>query len=211
MSEVPIKPFYIIGVCGGSCSGKTTLANFINSSFDEVTTIKQDWYYKGGNSETNFDHPDSIDFEFMIEQINDLLNGKEIMAPIYDFSTHSRKKHEITVIKPSKILVIEGILIFHHTKLNELFNLKIYVDAGLDTRFYRRLERDLFERGRTREEVINSWKKFVKPCHINYVEPSGETAHIRINNDGDKLFDNPSDIVQIKMIQVFIEYKLKHH
>jgi uridine kinase len=200
---------YIIGICGGSCSGKTTLANFINSTFEEANVIRQDWYYKGGNSETNFDHPNSIDFDLMIQQLHELLSGNEIEAPIYDFTTHSRKKSEFYLIKPSKILVIEGILIFHHEKLRDIFNLRIYVDAGLDTRFYRRLERDLLERGRIREEVVKAWKKNVKPCHLEYVEPSKRTAHIRINNDGDKLFDNPSDIVQIDIIQVYVREKLK--
>ena len=201
------KPF-VIGVCGGSCGGKTTYCDIIKKQFnDNVTVIKQDWYYKGGDASTNFDHPDSLEFSYMIKQLKQLINGEEIDAPLYDFSTHSRKK-ETTRIKPTKVIVIDGILIFNIKELLELFDLKLYIEADLDVRYRRRKDRDIKERGRDEKEVNTRWDRDVKSCHMEFVEPSKRYANIIINNSKHKSFEQPTQIVQIDMILTYIKEKI---
>lgn len=205
---------FIIGISGGSCSGKTALCKILNSRFKErITFIKQDWYYKGGNFNTNFDSPNSIDFDLMISQVKELLDGKEIQTPIYDFATHSRLK-KTNIVKPNKIIVIEGILIFYENRLRDLFNLRIYVDADMDTRYIRRLNRDVKERKRSDKEVRERWLRDVKPSHKKYIDPTKSHSHIIINNekntDLSKALKNPDQLVQIELISTFIKHKIRN-
>lgn len=204
-----MKPF-LLGVSGGSCSGKTTLCNILHSQFSKyITVIKQDWYYKGGDENTNFDAPKSIDFDYMKKQLLDLIKGKDIEAPIYDFATHSRLKKTRTV-KSNIIIVIEGILIFYEKNLCNLFDLRIFVDADMDTRFMRRLNRDVEERGRSKDEVKMRWLRDVKPSHQKYIYPTRHYSQIRINNDREDAFHKSNQSTQIEIISVYINHKINN-
>jgi uridine kinase len=173
----------IIGVAGGSGSGKTTFAEELSNRLNSNTQthsqiIKQDNYYHdqsdkfdhdGGN--VNFDHPESIDFNFMVRQLSDLKKNIEINIPIYDFATHSRKKDTIPS-KPTKIILIDGILLYTCKPLNSILDYKLFVDCPEEIRYSRRLKRDISERGRTEEGVKAQFHTQVKPMHDLYVEPS---------------------------------------
>lgn len=191
----PVKTPYIIGVYGGSGSGKTfvcqvicgTIKQMFTSGCQDVVIMSQDSYYNGGNADTNYDIPSAIDFELFIKHVKQLLNGKSIECPIYDFVTHSRKKETIT-IHPAKIIIIEGILICTQEELRNLFNMKIFVDATESTQVFRRLERDVKERGRTIEEVHKRYKRDVAPSYKQYVLPSAQFTDMTINNNDDELY-----------------------
>lgn len=185
-----IKTPYVIGIAGGSGSGKTYIANLIentikqtfpNSKCKDSVIISQDSYYKGGDINTNYDIPESIDFDLLINHINDLSNGLEIECPIYDFTTHSRS-NRTRKIKPTKIIIIEGILIFVNEKLRDLMNIKVFIDASGPTQVFRRLDRDMNERGRSLEEVKFRYINHVEPSYRNYIIPSSRNADITINN-----------------------------
>nr|QBK88859.1 MAG: phosphoribulokinase / uridine kinase family protein [Mimivirus LCMiAC01] len=196
---------FIIGVCGGSCGGKTTICDIIKAKLgDNVAIIKQDSYYKGGGPSTNFDHPDAIEFSFMIDQLKKLSSGTPIKEPIYDFETHSRKK-ETQYIKPAKIIIVDGILIFSKQELLDLFDLRLYVDADMDTRYRRRLNRGIKEWHRNIDEIDMRWDRDVKPCHLKYVEPSKCHAHIIINNDKTNSLKQRTQMIQIEIIETYIE------
>lgn len=181
---------YIIGVCGASCSGKTTICQkmiqkikqIIGDYQDSVTLISQDSYYFGGDSETNYDIPESIDFELMTSHIKRLKEGHEIDCPIYDFNTHSRKT-DTKKIKPSKIIIIEGILIFSVEKLRELCHLKVFISAYPELRYSRRIKRDIEERCRTPEEVNERYFRDVLPASRHYVDPTIEFSDIALMNN----------------------------
>lgn len=179
---------YIIGVCGASCSGKTTICseicNKIQSSMNHngVVILSQDSYYHGGNSETNYDIPDAIDFKLMIQHLKLLIEKKSIECPIYDFSTFSRKNKTKTII-PADIIIIEGILIFYHEELRNLCNLKVFVSAYPELRYARRLKRDTEERGQTIEEVDHRYFKDVLPASRHYVDPTIEFSDIALMNN----------------------------
>ena len=184
---------FIIGVAGGTGSGKTTFCNQLSSSFssDDVAYIKQDNYYhdlthlsKEERAKQNFDHPGSIDSELLIRHIKDLVSGKTVETPVYDFCTHNRTK-ETMLVESHKIIILDGILIFHYKELRELFNLKIYIDVPADIRLLRRLERDIKERGRTLESVLKQYKETVHPMHNIYVEPTKEIADIIVSGAKD--------------------------
>ncbi len=171
---------FILGVAGGSGSGKTYFAQALQSELgkDFCEIISQDNFYfdqsknfdfDGGS--VNFDHPDSIEFSLLTSQISELKQGREIQIPIYDFCTHSRKQ-ETCLIKPKPLVIIDGILIFHPPKLRQIFDDTIFFDTPEDLRFQRRLERDVKERGREPEGVRNQFFKQVKPMHDQFVEPS---------------------------------------
>ena len=178
---------YIIGVCGASCSGKTrTVNSIVNSLKEKTVVISQDSYYFTGNENTNCDIPESIDFKLLISHIKDLLNGKCIDSPIYDFSTHSRLKETKKII-PTKIIILEGILIFTQKDLLDLINLKVFISAYSELAFSRRLKRDVEERGRTIEEITKRYFKDVLPSTKQYVEPSENFSDIVLkNNTNDK-------------------------
>ncbi len=179
---------YIIGIAGGSGSGKSTFAENIRAKFgDKVTLLKCDNYYMPHDdismeerSFLNYDAPEAIDFDLLIEHLEMLSRGEEVVGPIYDFSIHTRSK-ETEVIKPTPIIILDGILIFANPKLRELFNLKIYAETDADERILRRLRRDIMERGRTIDSVIDQYITTVKPMHNIYVEPTKSMADIVVN------------------------------
>ena len=183
----------IIGVAGGSGSGKTTIARKLLETFEaqDAVLVEQDAYYKDLHIESieerakmNFDHPDAIEFELLREQLLSLVEGKEIERPIYDFSTHMRKDETIR-IKPSKIIIVEGILIFAVPEIRELFDVKIFVDTDADEMLIRRMERDIKERGRTFESIRDQYLSTVKPMYLEFAEPSKRYADVIIPRGGE--------------------------
>lgn len=207
MSDHLTEPF-LIGICGGTCSGKTTICDIIGSNFEnDVIIIKQDSYYKGGNINTNFDHPDSLEFSLLINHLKKLMQGEEVDVPVYDFTTHSRKKATKRV-KPNKIIVVEGILIFWHEELVNLFDLKVFVDANSVVRYQRRVDRDTNERGRDENEVKKRWITHVGKCHDRFVEPTKSSAHLTIHNSEPNSFGKPPQVVQIDIILTYVSKKI---
>lgn len=181
------KPI-VIGVGGGSGSGKTTI---INSIIDElgdydIVTLQHDSYYKDNRhlpfyerEKVNYDHPDALETNLFVQHLKELIAGREVETPIYDFTTHTRKKHGERK-KPAQIIIVEGILIFVEKELRELMDVKIFVSTNSDIRFIRRLKRDMAERNRSMDSVINQYLKTVRPMHLAYVEPSRRHADIII-------------------------------
>ncbi|AGF85408.1 kinase [Moumouvirus goulette] len=188
IQNLSLKTPYVIGICGGSGSGKTFITKLIcetiNKMFTnetEVVVISQDSYYIGGNSETNYDIPEAIDFELLIQHLEILKNNEPIDCPIYDFITHSRKQETIHV-NPSKIIIVEGILIFTQEHLRNLLNMKIFISADEPTQIFRRTIRDVNERGRDIHEVQLRVTRDVWPSYKTHVLPSSIYADISINN-----------------------------
>ncbi len=181
----------IIGIAGGTGSGKSTIANIIMKNIkNNITILTQDSYYRsfGHLSEEernhiNFDHPNSFDTKLLIEHIKLLKNKIPINMPVYDFKTHLRKKETI-LKKPAKIIIIEGILIFENKELRDLMDIKIFVDTDADVRILRRIERDMKERGRTLKSIIEQYRETVRPMHLEFVEPSKRFADIIIPEGG---------------------------
>jgi uridine kinase len=185
----------IIGICGGTGSGKTTVANRILESVSkgEVVFLQQDSYYRDLDqlpvdirNVVNFDHPDAIDNDLLIEHLRALKRGEAVELPLYDFKTHSRREETLRV-EPQPIIIIEGILIFAEPRLLEEMDIKVYVDTPDDIRFIRRLRRDVAERGRTVESVIEQYLATVRPMHMQFVEPSKRHADIIIPEGGHNL------------------------
>ncbi|NMB63088.1 MAG: uridine kinase [Chloroflexi bacterium] len=182
----------IIGVAGGTGSGKTTVANVILDAVgrDRIAYLPHDAYYRdltdlppAQKAEVNFDHPNSLETELMIEHVKTLKKGKPVDIPIYDFSTHSRTQQTMRV-EPQRVIIVEGILIFAERKLRELFDMKLFVDTDPDIRFIRRLERDIAERGRTMDMVIQQYLGTVRPMHLEFVDPSKRYADVIIPEGG---------------------------
>jgi uridine kinase len=182
----------VIGIAGGSGSGKTTVAQTIlqRVGTDRIAFLQHDSYYKdlrglppAQRNEFNFDHPNSLETELLIRHISALRNGKSIEVPIYDFSTDSRTAQSFT-IQPRNVILVEGILIFTEAALRKLFDIKIFVDTDADLRFIRRLERDIHERGRTTDSVVKQYLHTVRPMHLEFVEPSKRYADIIIPEGG---------------------------
>ena len=187
----------IIGVYGGTGSGKTTIVKQILSHYpdSEIQVISQDSYYKDTSDLTyeercllNFDHPDSIDFELLYNHLILLKERQNIEQPVYSFKTHNRTGETIT-LHPKKILILEGILIMNYPKLRRLLDLRIFVDAMSDIRMERRVQRDIVERGRTPKEVMNRYLNTLKPMHEEFIEPMKMHADIIINNHQNKPVD----------------------
>lgn len=183
----------IIGVAGGSGSGKTTVAHNLIKAFkaEDAVLVEQDAYYKEHShmtfeerSKVNYDHPNSIEFALLRKHLLDLKNGKSIQRPIYDFTTHSRKEESIT-LEPSRIIIVEGILIFAVPEIRELFDVKIFVDTDADEMLLRRIERDINERGRTFDSVKTQYLTTVKPMYLEFAEPSKRYADIIIPRGGE--------------------------
>jgi uridine kinase len=182
----------VIGIAGGTGSGKTTVANVIlgRSDANRIAYLPHDAYYKdlkdlpiAQRDQVNFDHPNSLDTELLIEHIKELKTFKPIQMPVYDFKTHQRTNQTVR-IDPQPVILVEGILIFADRELRELFDVKIYVDTDPDIRFIRRLERDIAERGRTTESVIRQYMSTVRPMHLEFVEPSKRYADVIIPEGG---------------------------
>lgn len=185
------KPL-VIGIAGGSGSGKTTVAQEILQRVgpDRIAFIQHDSYYKDLSGlppaqrvEVNFDHPNSLESDLLISHIEKLKNGESVEVPIYDFSIHTRTDTTFTV-KPRGVIIVEGILIFVESTLRRLFDIKLFVDTDADIRLIRRLQRDLAERGRTVEAVIKQYQATVRPMHLEFVEPSKRYADIIIPEGG---------------------------
>ena len=181
----------IIGITGGTGCGKTTVVNQIikELSGEEVTVISQDSYYKdlsylsfSDRTKINFDHPNSIDFDLLKEHLLALREGKDIQSPTYSFVEHNRT-NETILVKPTKVVIVEGILLFAHPDIRELFDIKIFVHADSDERLIRRIKRDTTERGRDVNEVLNRYQPTLKPMHLEFIEPAKEFADIIIPNN----------------------------
>lgn len=183
----------IIGVAGGSGSGKTTVAHNLIKAFksEDAVLVEQDAYYKElkelsieERAKVNFDHPNSIEFDLLKKHLTELKEGKKINRPIYDFTTHSRKEDFVT-LEPSKIIIVEGILIFAIPEIREMFDVKIFVDTDADEMLLRRIERDINERGRTFNCVKAQYLSTVKPMYLEFAEPSKRYADIIIPRGGE--------------------------
>ncbi|WIF94506.1 uridine kinase [Caminicella sporogenes] len=185
------KPI-IIGITGGTGSGKSTVAKAIYKSLPEnsIAVIEQDAYYKDQRhlsfeerTKMNYDHPLAFDTELLLEHLNALLNGQPIEKPIYDFTNHIRKDETIKV-EPRDIIMLEGIMILEDKRLRDLMDIKIFVDTDADVRVIRRITRDMKERGRTLESIINQYLFTVKPAHQQFIEPTKKYADIIIPEGG---------------------------
>jgi uridine kinase len=182
----------IIGICGGTGSGKTTVARKIVEAIgeDKVLLLAQDAYYKDSSHlpfekrvELNFDHPDAIDATLLVEHLDLLKRGQPILQPIYDFTRHVRQA-ETRHLEPKPVVIVEGILIFENETLCRYFDLKVFVEADPDVRFIRRLRRDLLKRGRSLDSVIEQYLQTVRPMHLKFVEPSRRRADIILPEGG---------------------------
>jgi uridine kinase len=190
---MPLRPPpVVIGIAGGTGSGKTTVANVIleRVGADKIALLPHDAYYKdlqdlprAQRDLVNFDHPDSLETDLLVAHIRGLREWKPVDIPIYDFTTHTRTSRTLRV-EPQPVILVEGILIFHEAKLCALFDVKIYVDTDPDIRFIRRLQRDILERGRTVESVIRQYQTTVRPMHLEFVEPSKRHADVIIPEGG---------------------------
>jgi len=187
-----MKSGILIGIAGASSSGKTLVANTVIEKLgsDKVVLIQEDSYYKDlsdipldERSGLNFDHPDAFDHELLAEHLELLLQGKTIAHPIYDYKTQSRLK-ETRTVGPHSIIVLEGILVLSEPRLRELMDIRVFIDTAPDICFIRRLQRDIEERGRTVESVINQYQNTVRPMYFQFVEPSKRYADIIIPRGG---------------------------
>lgn len=179
-----------IGICGGSCSGKTTLSNRLSEKLD-ATIISQDNYYLPHKNmscdekrKINYDCPESLDNALLIKHIKDLKEGFSIECPVYDFSEHDRSNKTV-LLKPRDVIIAEGILLFENKFLRELFELKIFVDSDSNERLSRRIQRDTTERGRSVEDIYRQYKETVEPMHNIYIEPFKKYADIIVKDEAD--------------------------
>lgn len=181
----------VIGIAGGSGSGKTTLAENIREVFnDEIVILCHDYYYKSNKElsleerkNLNYDHPYSFDTDLLIQQLKELKDGNTVYHPVYSFVEHTRL-NETVEVKPTKVIIVEGILIFENKELSDLMDIKVFVDTDGDVRIIRRLLRDVQERGRDLDSVINQYLSTVKPMHEEFVDPSKRRADIIIPEGG---------------------------
>lgn len=202
------KPI-LIGIAGGTGSGKTTLVNKLKAVVgDEVVTLTHDYYYKSNADKTleerkkmNYDHPNAFDTDMMVKHLKRLQENKSIQHPVYDFVEHTRLSEHV-LIEPKKVVIVEGILIFENKELRELLDMKIFVDADADVRIIRRLVRDVKERGRSMDSVIEQYLNTVKVMHEEFVEPSKRHADIIVPRGG-------YNLVAISMIRDRIKMLLK--
>jgi uridine kinase len=202
----------VIGLAGGTGSGKTTVANVIldRVGAENIALLPHDAYYKdldqlpaAQRALVNFDHPDSLENDLLVEHVRSLRDWRPIDIPIYDFTTHSRTA-ETRRIEPQPVILVEGILIFAEPALRELFDVKIFVDTAPDLRFIRRLKRDILERGRTVDSVIHQYETTVRPMHLEFVEPSKRYADVIIPEGG-------HNTVAMDMVVARIETLLAKH
>ena len=182
-----------IGIAGGTGSGKATLTEHLKQHFgDDISVVHHDSYYKYQDRpfeercKQNYDHPDAFETDLMVEQLKELKAGKAIRCPVYSFSEHQRTD-ETELIQPSKVVIVEGILIFQDPRLREMLDIKIFVETDADVRILRRALRDVRDRGRTLESVITQYLTTVKPMHEQFVEPSRKYADIIVLEGGHNL------------------------
>lgn len=188
MENVPI----IIGIAGGTASGKSTFARNIDLKYkDKLTILSHDYYYKNRpdltfeeRTKINYDHPNAFDTDLMIEHLKQLKNGQSIEHPVYSYTTHLRENYTETS-NPSKVIIVEGILIFENKELRDLMDIKIFIDADSDTRLSRRIVRDVEERGRSLGNILEQYFTTVKPMHEQFVEPSKKFADIIVPQGGE--------------------------
>ena len=182
----------IIGIAGGSGSGKTSVAKALVKDMHLNGTVinEQDWYYKDlahlpqeERMKWNFDHPDSVEFNLLIKDLNSMVRGETVDVPQYNYVTHSRAKETLT-IAPQKVIIVEGIMVLYEPKLRELLDIKLFVDTDPDIRFIRRLKRDIYKRGRAIDNVIDQYMQTVRPMHETFVEPSKRFADVIIPEGG---------------------------
>lgn len=181
----------IIGIAGGTGSGKSTLADKLKEAFEgEMVSLSHDYYYKSNEglsyeerTKLNYDHPDAFETELLIEHIKKLKNGEAIEHPVYSFVEHTRLPETVKV-EPARVILVDGILIFENKELCDLMDIKVYVDTDADVRIIRRIVRDVQERGRSLESVINQYLHTVKPMHEEFVEPSKKRADVIIPEGG---------------------------
>ncbi|MEL6812421.1 MAG: uridine kinase [Bacteroidota bacterium] len=199
----------IIGIAGGTGSGKTTVVQQIVEELpeNEVCVISQDSYYKDTSDMTyeervriNFDHPKAIDFELLVDHLRELKMGKAVEQPVYSFVEHNRTGDTVTT-HPKKVIIVEGILILTHPEIREMFDVKLFVHADSDERLIRRLKRDIAERGRDLNEVLNRYQTNLKPMHDQFIEPTKEFADIIIPT-------NKYNTVAVKLIRNIIHQRL---
>ena len=200
----------IIGIAGGTGSGKTTVVNKIIESLpkNEVAVLSQDSYYKDNShipmeerQEINFDHPNSLEFELLVKHLEELKEGKTIQQPIYSYLTCTRSEESIP-IEPRHVIIVEGILILTNEQLRDLFDIKVFVHADADDRLTRVLNRDIIERGRSINKVLERYHKSVRPMHLQFIEPSKNYADMILPQGGNNL-------VAIEMLKTIIESNLK--
>lgn len=190
MENVPI----IIGIAGGTASGKSTFARNIDLKYkDKLTILSHDYYYKNRpdltfeeRTKINYDHPNAFDTDLMIEHLKQLKNGQSIEHPVYSYTTHLRENYTETS-NPSKVIIVEGILIFENKELRDLMDIKIFIDADSDTRLSRRIVRDVEERGRSLSNILEQYFTTVKPMHEQFVEPSKKFADIIVPQGGENI------------------------
>ena len=181
----------VIGIAGGTGSGKTTITRKLMQRFGhEVSVIYHDNYYKAHHNmpyeeraKLNYDQPDAFDTDQLIEAVRALKKGRSVICPVYDYSIHDRSEKTVTV-KPARVIIVEGILIFENKELCNLMDIKVFVDADADVRILRRIVRDVRDRGRSLESVVNQYLNTVKPMHEKYVEPSKRRADIIVPEGG---------------------------
>jgi uridine kinase len=198
----------IIGVAGGSGSGKTTVVREIIRSLgaDQVTVIHHDSYYRDSSHlplqermGINYDHPDALETELLVRQLQELITGRAVEIPVYDFTNHARST-EVQRSDPRKVIIVDGLLILFDRELRELMDIKVFVDTDPDLRFIRRLTRDLRERGRSVESVIDQYVGTVRPMHLEFVEPSKRYADIILPEGGQNLVGVDMLVTKIRSI-----------
>ncbi|MDH3493511.1 MAG: uridine kinase [Acidobacteriota bacterium] len=199
----------IVGICGGTGSGKTTMANALVERIGAhaINLIEQDSYYKNLSSlplderrVANFDHPDSLDIDNLAADLKSLKAGNTVEIPVYDFTTHTRKSEPL-VLSPKPVTVLEGILILSIAELREQMDIKVYLDTSSDTRLLRRIKRDIQERGRTLEQTLLQYETTIRPMHHEYVEPTKEFADIVVPEGGHRglLVDMLAALIESEM------------
>jgi uridine kinase len=184
----------IVGIAGGTASGKTTIVRRIKEKFgDDIVVINHDSYYKAHDdlsyedrSRLNYDHPESFDTDLMIQDIKKLKNNEEIDMPVYDYTIHNRSDATVHVV-PKQVIIVEGILILENPKLRKLMDIKVFVDTDADERLMRRIRRDMVERARSIDSILTQYAETVKPMHEQFVEPSKKYADIIIPRGGENL------------------------
>ena len=202
-----MNDIHIIGIAGGSGSGKSRLVKNILKEINDnsVQVIEIDSYYKNlahlsfeDREKNNFDHPDSIDFDLLYEDLSKLKNNLTIHSPVYDYKTHTRNENETKKIENAKVIIMEGIFALHNQKIRNLLSIKIYVDTPSDIRLLRRIKRDMNDRGRTIEGIIEQYNKTVKPMFTKYVKPSRDYADLIVPFGGKNKVSIDTIVTNIK-------------